>query len=352
MTNSTNSLADMLGKWSRYTLDFKFDAKTSRETLTHKPTYFVHLFDEKTSQSGVGECALFKGLSSDDKADYEQVLSDACALPHKHTGYSSIDFGLECAMLDMKPLEDNAFTRGEKGIPINGLIWMGDKQLMKSRIDSKLADGFNILKLKIGGINFEDEINLLGYIRSRYSSKDLELRLDANGSFDPQSALEKLKVLSDFDIHSIEQPIKAGQTEEMSRLCRLSPIPIVLDEELIGSFSDTRISELLSTVIPSYIILKPSLCGGLGRADAWIEEAEKLGIGWWATSALESNIGLEAIARWLCRKTPDCDFSLPQGLGTGQLYHNNIESPLYLNGSKLFYNPDKKRKLPELPWRN
>ncbi len=340
----------MRAEWASYTLDFRFLARTSRNSMRVKETYFMRLYDEITGKQGVGECALFKGLSIEDSPDYEDELAEACRSLDSSRMSSSIRFGYESAIVDMQPVEDNAFTRGEAGIPINGLIWMGDKHTMRQRIDKKLDAGFHVLKLKIGGINFDDEVDLLRYIRSKYSARELELRLDANGSFSPENALERLNVLGQFDIHSIEQPIKPGQQDAMARLCEKSPIDIALDEELIGVHSNAAIAAMLELIRPKYIILKPSLCGGLSGADRWIDEATKLNIGWWATSALESNVGLEAIARWLVRRNGSADFYLPQGLGTGQLYHNNICSPLHLQGDRLFYNPCVERKLPELEW--
>lgn len=334
-------------EWTKYRLDFLFEARTSRETMRHKDTYFVRLEDEATGKTGIGECALFRGLSADDLPDYETRLDDACRVGRPNPDYSSQVFGFETARRNLHPLEDNAFTRGETGVPINGLIWMGDKSTMRQRIDEKLAKGFNVLKLKIGGINFDEETELLRYIRSRYSASDLTIRLDANGSFSPADALKRLKILSDFGIHSIEQPIKAGQESDMARICSLSPIPIALDEELICRVPDP---DLLSRIKPQYIILKPALCGGFSGADMWIKEAERLGIGWWATSALESNIGLEAIARWLMREHSEHALSLPQGLGTGQLYGNNIPSPLELRGDKLYFNPEKSWNYSQLSW--
>jgi len=315
-----------------------------------KGTYFIRLNDETTGKQGVGECALFRGLSIEDSPNYENELAEACRSMDRSLMSSSIRFGYESALVDMLPIEDNAFTRGEAGIPINGLIWMGDKRTMRQRIDKKLDAGFHVLKLKIGGINFDDEVELLKYIRSKYSATDLELRLDANGSFSPENALDRLNVLGRFDIHSIEQPIKPGQHDVMARLCEKSPIDIALDEELIGVHSSGEIAAMLGLIRPKYIILKPALCGGLSGADRWIDEATKLNIGWWATSALESNVGLEAIARWLVRRNGSANFSMPQGLGTGQLYHNNICSPLKLQGDRLFYNPSLKRTLPKLEW--
>lgn len=342
----------MKADWAPYTLDFRFLARTSRNSMSEKETYFLRLSDEESGRSGVGESALFKGLSAEDSPKYEHELSDACKNQNPSLMNSSIRFGYESALIDMGEVEQNDFTRGEAGIPINGLIWMGDKQTMRQRIDEKLAAGFHVLKLKIGGINFDEEVELLKYIRERFPAEDLELRLDANGSFTPENAMERLDKLSKYSIHSIEQPIKPNQWEAMAKLCGDSPIPIALDEELIGVSSQNEVKTALETLRPAYIILKPSLCGGLSGADTWIDEAERLGIGWWATSALESNVGLEAIARWLVRRNGSATFSLPQGLGTGQLYYNNIESPLELRGDKLFYNPEIKRKMPELKWQH
>lgn len=333
--------------WSAYTLRFNFTAITSRASMRVKDTYFMRLRERESGRVAIGECALFKGLSAEDTPDYERRLSEACAGGMAPT--SSVRFGIESALASLQA-EDNAFLRGEAGIPINGLVWMGDKETMRRRIDEKIDGGFKTVKLKIGGIHFDDELELLRYIRSRYSSEILELRLDANGAFTSGNALEKLKRLSQFDIHSIEQPIKAGQLEAMSRICGESPIPVALDEELIGMHGEDEIKEILDTVKPQYIILKPSLCGGFAAADAWIEAAEARGIGWWATSALESNIGLEAIARWLARKNPQCQFSMPQGLGTGLLYTNNFASPLYLRGDRMFYNPEIRTEIPNLQW--
>ncbi len=340
----------MFAEWAPYRLDFRFLARTSRDSMRVKDTYFIRLIDDDNNRIGYGECALFKGLSKEDSPLYESELSRFCKNPELEKMNSSIRFGFESALCDMGALESNDFTRGEAGIPINGLIWMGDKHTMLQRIDEKLKSGFHILKLKIGGIDFGQELELLAYIRGRYSADELQLRLDANGSFNADDALGRLETLSKYAVHSIEQPIKPMQWEAMSRICRESPIPIALDEELIGVHSQREVSEILSTLSPQYIILKPSLCGGFSGADCWIDEAEKLGIGWWATSALESNIGLEAIARWLVRRCGTANLELPQGLGTGQLYHNNTASPLELRGDRLFYHPEKKRMIPELEW--
>lgn len=348
LTSSLNSPDKMTAEWASYRLDFKFEARTSRESMRHKDTYFVRIPRQDGSGYGYGECALFKGLSSDDCPDYEMQLSAACANPAEPSSYSSIRFGIETALINAgySTLPSSPFMRGEEGIPINGLVWMGDKELMRKRIDEKLADGFDVIKLKIGGIDFESELQLLAYIRSRYSSNTLQLRLDANGSFTPENAMAKLERLSSYDIHSIEQPIKARQAEDMHRLCRLSPIPIALDEELIGTPTDAKISLILDYIKPQYIILKPALCGGLSGATLWANKAERRNIGWWATSALESNVGLQAIARWTSMR----GVTLPQGLGTGQLYYNNVKSGLYLQGQLLFNNPDIDFEMPQLIW--
>ena len=328
----------MQTEWASYMLNFTFLARTSRESMRQKETYFVRIGDR------VGECALFRGLSSDDLPDYEQQLTAACKNIESLPTYSSIRFGVETAMLPAT--DDTPFMRGEEGIPINGLIWMGNRHEMRKRIDEKLNDGFKVLKLKIGGIDFESELELLKYIRSRYSAEVLELRLDANGSFRPEQATERLQKLRDFSIHSIEQPIAAGQHAKMAQLCATSPIPIALDEELIGSHTLEESNQLLDEIKPQYIILKPSLCGGLSGANVWADAAESRNIDWWATSALESNIGLMAIARWVTSR----GVKIPQGLGTGLLYSNNIESPLRLVGDRLFYDPEGSWLFPDLKW--
>ena len=251
--------------------------------------------------------------------------------------YPSILFGLATAIRHFFAgnwaLCDTAFSRGEVGIPINGLIWMGDFQNMLSQIEKKMEAGFRCIKLKIGAINFEEELTLLRHIRTHFSSKEIELRVDANGAFSPVDAMEKLKRLSEFDLHSIEQPICAGQWEEMARLAAESPLAIALDEELIGCNTLERKQELLSTIRPQYIVIKPSLHGGICGGDEWITEAEKQQIGWWITSALESNIGLNAIAQWCATFSNP----LPQGLGTGALFTDNVEVPLEIRKDCLWF---------------
>jgi len=230
------------------------------------------------------------------------------------------------------------FTKGKQSIPINGLVWMGDKEFMKRQIKEKLAAGFSCIKMKIGAIDFETEIDLLKSIRKEFSATEIELRVDANGGFTPKNALEKLKRLSELEIHSIEQPIKQGQFEEMAMLCEKTPLPIALDEELIGVFSIERKRKIIQTIQPQFIILKPSLVGGFKGSEEWIELANSHNIAWWITSALESNVGLNAIAQW----TFTLNNTMPQGLGTGGLYTNNFDSPLEIQKGSLHYNNSKK----------
>lgn len=329
-----------------YLLRFKEPGGTSRGVLTRKACWLVRITDsERPEISGWGECALFRGLSADDRPDYERQLHRVCMEidrlePESLREWSSIRFGIETALLDLKNggnrmIFPSDFSTGKAGIEINGLIWMGKKEEMQQRIVEKLNAGFRCIKLKIGAIDFEAELSLLKAIRQRFSPDEVELRVDANGAFTPDEAIRKLERLSRFRLHSIEQPIRQGQWEEMARLCRNTPIPIALDEELIGIDDPERKEALLSTIRPQYIILKPSLTGGFSGASEWIELARRQSCGWWITSALESNIGLNAIAQW----TYTLGNPMPQGLGTGQLYTNNIVSPLRQNGSKLEYDP-------------
>ena len=332
-----------------YTLQFRFRAITSRSVMTEKTTYFIVAYDDICPKRyGVGECALFKGLSADDRTDYEEKLQRFCADPSTEiSGFSSIRFGVETAINDLtnggrriifpsKSLDENC------PVKINGLIWMGGKNEMMSRIRKKIDEGFHCVKLKIGGLDFDDELQIIKSIRDTYSTDVLEIRLDANGAFSPSDALSRLDKLSRFGIHSIEQPIRQGQWKEMADICRQSPIPIALDEELIG-VSTERQCDLLDIIKPQYIILKPSLCGGFSDAEKWISRAEQKGIKCWLTSALESNVGLNAIAQF-AMKAAECHSNIlsTQGLGTGNLFLNNIPSPLTTNGEYLTYDNTKK----------
>ena len=337
-------------EWAEYRLDFKFEARTSREEMTSRLTRFVRLTDTPTGRSAVGECNLFAGLSAEDAPDFPErmaeILRTADLSRPEQIELSSVRFGVESALRALSSTGSTPFTRGEVGIPINGLIWMGDRDTMQARIDAKLADGFRVLKLKIGGIDFESELDLLRLIRRRYSADTLQLRLDANGSFTPNNALSRLRALAQYHIHSIEQPLRAGLVEQSARLCAAGPIPIALDEELIGVRSQLQSAQLLDAIRPQYIILKPALCGGFSGCDTWISEAENRGIGWWLTSALESDIGLAAIADYAVAR----GVTIPQGLGTGQLYYNNVKSPLRLRRDSLWYDPTGQWQLPDLQW--
>ncbi|MFD0988794.1 o-succinylbenzoate synthase [Mariniflexile jejuense] len=331
--------------YKKHILNFKQASGTSRGVLKTKETYFLILNSE--GKQGIGECGIFRGLSIDDTPDYEEKLQWLCNnihldfnfLLHELTAFPSIQFGLEMAF---KSLESNnsfelfpsKFTQSEDVIAINGLIWMGSETFMKQQIQDKIEAGFNCIKMKIGAIDFQTEIKLLKSIRNQFTSNDIELRVDANGAFSASEALEKLKILSDLDIHSIEQPIKQGQVKEMAKLCAETPLSIALDEELIGVFSVKEKQELLQTVKPQYIILKPSLVGGFKGSNEWIAIAEQNQIGWWITSALESNVGLNAIAQYTYTKHS----KLPQGLGTGGLFTNNFDCPLQVKNGTLQYN--------------
>jgi o-succinylbenzoate synthase len=287
-----------------------------------------------------------RGLSSDDRPGYEEKVKEVCEnigdywywLEEGLQEWPSIHFGLEMALLDLKNegqriFYPSPFTQGDEAININGLIWMGEADFMQQQIREKLNAGFNCIKLKIGAIDFEQEIKLLKGIRQEFGADQIELRVDANGAFAPHEAMAKLKRLAELELHSIEQPIMAGQWNEMSRLCAETPLPIALDEELIGIFVSKEKERLIDTIRPQYIILKPSLVGGFAGSREWIDLAENRGIPWWITSALESNIGLNAIAQW----THTLKNPMPQGLGTGQLYTNNIPSPLEVSEGKLHF---------------
>jgi len=308
------------------------------------------LLDEDTGKEGIGECAVFPGLSYDYRPGYADTLVYACKTLTKGTlpqldNWPSIKFGIEGAMSNLAAAP-SLWHSGKTAITINGLIWMGSAEEMIRRVEQKLQLGFRCLKLKIGGIDFNKELAILNDIRSVYPEQSLEIRLDANGAFSKGDALVKLEKLSRFGIHSIEQPIRQGQWEAMAELCRVSPIKIALDEELINVIQKPDRRKLLEVIMPQYIILKPSLCGGLSGADSWIDLAEEYNIGWWATSALESNVGLDAIANWVSAKHP----VIPQGLGTGELYVNNIQSPLFLQNDKLQYDSNVYWSWPKLDW--
>lgn len=335
-----------------YPLTFKRPSGTSRGVLTQKDSWFIRIWDdENPAVVGVGECSVIQGLSSDDREGYEEKLKEVCDQIADYWYYlegglrewPSIYFGLETAFIDFQKqgkgiLFPSDFTLGKKQIPINGLIWMGEAEFMKEQIQQKLEDGFNCIKMKIGAINFNEELRLLEAIRKDFSPEQIELRVDANGAFLPDEAIYKLQALAQFNLHSIEQPIRAGQWQEMADLCRQTPLPIALDEELIGVYDLEEKRELMDAISPQYIILKPSLLGGIKGSKEWIDLADERKVPWWITSALEANIGLNAIAQW----TYTLNNPMPQGLGTGQLYTNNVESPLFMEKGFLGYQPEGK----------
>ncbi len=346
-----------------YTLYFKKKAGTSRGVMTERKSYFLKITDSALpGKFGWGECGVLPGLSFDDVPDYELQLQSVCELFNQYElevfpfnlqiilnqlvpeHLPSIRFGIETALLDimnggLHKIYENPFSNGVEGVLMNGLIWMGTYESMIMQVEEKLRQGFTTIKLKVGAIDFEKECKVLESIRKRFLKEQITLRVDANGAFETSEVYEKLKKLATYDLHSIEQPIRAGQTEMMYQVCKRSPIPVALDEELIGVFDYRKKYDLLKKVKPAFIILKPSLLGGFQQTSDWIEIAGRLGIGWWITSALESNIGLNAIAQF----TAKYNNPLPQGLGTGQLYINNIDSPLVVRGGHLYY--DNK-----LPW--
>lgn len=365
---------------SERTLHFKQPAGTSRGVYTTRHSYYLTLTsDELPGVEGVGECATLPDLSCDAKPEYEMTLRQVCQMVEQMgripydmiRAYPSITFGLETAFasffdaakkfLEIVPAEgasssemlkqkgvsvpagmenltelfDSPFGRGEEGITINGLVWMGTYEEMLARLEEKLQAGFHCVKLKIGAIDFFKELDLIKRIRDVYTKEQVELRVDANGGFLPENAMSQLEALSKYDIHSIEQPIKQHQWPKMAQLCRETPLPIALDEELIGVNVRSMKQALLDTVRPQYIILKPSLHGGIYGCNEWIELANQRGIGSWITSALESNIGLNAIAHYAA-KVYGSNVKMPQGLGTGQLFTDNIPMPLEIRGDKLF----------------
>lgn len=342
-----------------YKLNFRFAAGTSRGILTEKTSWLIKIYDdENPSIIGIGECGPLSGLSIDDRPDFEDNLQTICREFNKldleiyswnisiileqliGSQWPSIRFGFESAMLDYlhggkRALFDNDFVSRQKGIPINGLVWMGSHEAMLQQVEEKIAAGYTTIKLKIGAINFEEECAILAYIRRHFSAREITLRVDANGAFNDSNVHTKLNKLAEYDLHSIEQPIAPKQMDLMAELCEVSPVPIALDEELIGKFDYAEKRRLLKQLKPKYIILKPTLLGGFELTREWIETAQRLDIDWWITSALESNVGLNAIAQF----TAEFDNLLPQGLGTGQLYHNNIPSPLKIDQGYLLYDP-------------
>lgn len=339
----------MKASYKKYILEFRMPSGTSRGVLTQKETWFLIL--EEDGKQGLGECGILRGLSVDDRPDYEEKMKWVCNNIHLGKDllwealleFPSIQFGVEMAFLSIQStnpflLFPSNFTSGNDSILINGLIWMGDEGYMKEQIEDKIEQGFHCIKMKIGAIDFETEFKLLQFIRHHFTPDQIEIRVDANGAFSSHQVSEKLNRLASLNIHSIEQPIAKGQIKLMKQLCKTTPVPIALDEELIGAFSYSQKSALLDEIQPQYIILKPSFIGGIQGTNEWIELAEKRNIRWWITSALESNVGLNAIAQYTFTKKNN----IPQGLGTGGLYTNNFESPLIVKQGVLQYNIAKK----------
>jgi o-succinylbenzoate synthase len=345
----------MKASFKKYKLKFHRPAGTSRGVMLDREVWFLFVWDEKSPQKiGIGEVAPLKNLSCDAGPELENKIAEVCENPNDFQfwidegliKFPSLRFALETAILDLKARNERIlfpsdFTQGKVGIPINGLIWMGKADFMEEQIEQKIEQGFKCIKLKIGAIDFETELKLIKKIRERFSAEEVEIRVDANGAFSVEDANKKVEQLAALRIHSIEQPIKAGQQKALFELCKNSPLPIALDEELIGLHSFSEKSALLWAIQPAYIILKPSLHGGIKGCTEWIKIAENLKIGWWLTSALESNIGLNAIAQWAY----SLDVKIPQGLGTGQLFTNNIPAPLFIDKAALFFDPENKWNL-------
>ncbi len=348
-------------EYAPYTLHFKTPGGTSRGILHDKLTCLIKVYDETDpNKFGIGEAALFEGLSRETGGQYEIKLLElvaniALGKSTDLTRYPSIQYGLEQAILDFSngckgTYFPSTFTAGEEYIVINGLIWMGKFDEMIERIETKRKEGFHCIKLKIGAIDWKKEIEMIEYVRNHFSEEDLMIRVDANGGFSMDNALPRLARLASLGVHSIEQPIPAGDNELMKFLCQVSPLPIALDESLIGCDTAEEKKELLDIISPSFIILKPALCGGFSGASEWIELANERGIGWWITSALESNVGLNALAQW----TAHIGATGPQGLGTGGLFTNNFSTPVRLDNERLSFNPDVKMDYSQfnnLDWR-
>ena len=333
----------MKARFKKHVLNFKRPSGTSRGVLRQKESYFIEL--RKGTKVGIGECGLLRGLSIDDVPEYKNQLTTVCAALMQGKGttalcedFPSIQMGVEMALksLDAETpfsLYPSSFSKGKEALSINGLVWMGSLDFMREQVFEKIAAGFDCIKLKVGALDFDKECTLLADIRARYSADELTIRVDANGAFSPTEVQSKLQTLAGFDLHSIEQPIAAGQQNEHAKLCTNTPIPIALDEELIGIKSTKAKAQLLDTIKPQFIILKPSLLGGFAASESWIRLAEERNIGWWVTSALESNVGLNAIAQWCAT----LNTTTPQGLGTGGLFTNNINSPLVVEKGVLRY---------------
>lgn len=330
-------------------LDFKEPAGTSRGILNQKLTCLLKLYDERHPEMfGIGEAAIFPGLSPEADNRYFDKIMELLVNVRIGKGtdlshFPSLQFGFEQAIRDFSSggrgvYFESPFILGEKDIVINGLVWMGDYKTMLERVKEKVEKGFKCIKLKIGAIDWENELELIRYIRKDFGKESLEIRTDANGAFTVEDVFPKLECLASLGVSSIEQPIKAGNPDSMRVVCEKSPLTVALDEELIGKFTSEEKREMIDFIKPGALVLKPALCGGFSGAEEWIGLASERNIGWWVTSALESNVGLNAIAQWVAT----LDTTIPQGLGTGALFTNNFPSPLYLESERLRYDPHKK----------
>jgi o-succinylbenzoate synthase len=320
--------------------------------MYQKPVWYIFLYDnERQETKGIGECSYIPGLNAENENDIDKKIEEICNVINRGDfdfnrglpSYPSINFGIETALTDLqsggeRQLFPSDFVSGKAYIPINGLIWMGKRDDLIQQINDKLRKNYRCLKLKIGALDFDEELEILSYIRRHADSKKLELRVDANGAFKPSNVMKVLEKLSRFDVHSIEQPIPKGQWKDMAYICNNSPVPIALDEELSGHLSSDEKAALINQIKPQYLVLKPGLLGGFNQAIEYIQLARKMGISWWITSSLESNIGLSAIAQW----TYTLGNNMPQGLGTGLLYKENVQCPLELSGDRLCFNTQKK----------
>ncbi len=346
----------MIKAWyNKKKLFFLKPAGTSRGVLHHKPSWFLFLADDKNPEiRGIGECSIIPGLSRETEEMVNHKIDAVCRIINRDgleavpglPEYPSVAFGLETALQDLRTggrreLFPSDFTKGVSFIRINGLIWMGSMKSMLKQVEEKLKQGFRCLKVKIGSLHPEDELQLLRSVRTRFNARELELRVDANGAYEVNAAMEILKKLAELEVHSVEQPIKPGRWEEMAGLCMHSPVPVALDEELPGKFTNEEKHALITAIRPQYLVLKPGLLGGFQQAEEYISLAKQENTGWWITSALESNIGLNAIAQW----TFMLNNSLAQGLGTGKIYRHNVICPLTLKGENLSYRPSKEWKL-------
>jgi len=338
-----------------YQLKFKRPGRTSRGVMTDRNIWLLKVYEKDYPElAGYGEVAPLPGLSIDTPQMVEDALIDVCVkinqfeklISGELDKYPSVHFALEQALLDLKNNGDkilfpSKFTQGQELIKTNGLIWMGEPDYMIDQINEKINAGFRCIKLKVGSLDFDDEVRIIEQVRDVFGYHDLIIRLDANGAFHTDDALHYLEQLAPFEIHSIEQPIKAGQWDEMAELCQMSPIPVALDEECIGAITKEDKEDILDNITPSFIILKPSLLGGFQQCEEWIELAEQRDVSWWITSALESSVGLNAIAQWTFTKQNP----IHQGLGTGQLFTNNFDSPLYMDTENLMYDPSEPWKI-------